>query len=152
MVKELRRKEKAMDEGEIDRVLAQGGFGVLSMGGGDYPYGIPLNYVYAGEAIYFHCAMAGHKLELLAVDNKVSFCIVGKVQLLPEKFSTKFESVIVYGRIVEVEDEEKTSALLALIEKYSREFVEKGKLYIEKDAHKTKVLKLCVEYKKGKIN
>ncbi len=50
-----------------------------------------------GDVIYFHCAPEGHKLENLSGNNKVSFCVVGKTQVLPDKFATNYESVIVFG-------------------------------------------------------
>jgi uncharacterized protein len=40
------------------------------------------------------------------------FCVVGRTQILPDEFSTKYESVIVFGRAIEVSDDEKKGLYL----------------------------------------
>ena len=94
----MRRKDKALQNSEIEKILQHGEYGVLStMDEGGQPYGVPLNYVYMNDCIYCHCALAGHKLENIAINSRVSFCVVGDTCLLPEEFSTEFESVILFG-------------------------------------------------------
>lgn len=92
------------------------------MAGDDgYPYGVPLNYVYDEQAgkIYFHSARDGHKLDAIRREPKVSFCVVGKNQLVPEEFTTYFTSVIAFGRAtVLTDDREREAALRLLSEKY----------------------------------
>lgn len=53
--------------------------------------------------------------------------MVGKAEVLPDKFVTKYESVIVSGEVEEVFDHEKQTALEGLLHKYSSKFIEKGK-------------------------
>src|SRR5689334_11917769 len=99
---ELRRKDRGLDEPEARELLERGEYGVLSSCGPDgQPYGIPLSYCVIGDAIYFHCALEGHKLENIVADSRVSFCVVGTTEVLPDKFSTRYESVIVSGRAAE---------------------------------------------------
>lgn len=74
MARELRRKDRDMVEAEARELLERGEYGVLSACGPDgQPYGIPLSYCVIDNAIYFHCALEGHKLEILAANGKVSF-------------------------------------------------------------------------------
>ncbi len=135
----MRRKDKAMQDGAIIGLLQNGEYGVLStVDGNEQPYGVPLNYVLMNNCIYFHCALEGHKLDNLALNHKVSFCVVGRTNLLPAEFSTEFESVIVFGRASVIEGEERYQALNALIEKYSPEFVSEGSAYIEKFDSRTR--------------
>ena len=123
MRRELRRKEREMTGPEARELLERGEYGVLSTRGADgAPYGIPLNYCIINGAIYFHCAVEGHKLENIAVDGRVSFCVVGKTEVLPEQFATRYESAIISGTATEVYDEEKQLALEGLLAKYSAEF------------------------------
>ena len=70
--------------------------------------------------------------------------------VLPDKFSTKYESVIAFGKAVEVFGGEKNEALLAFIDKYSSQYIEKGKEYIKNAGEKTKVIKICIEHITGK--
>lgn len=124
----MRRKDRAIDRAAIDKILAEGIFGVLSINGGDgYPYGVPMNYVYTGDSILLHSAMEGEKLDRIRKDNRVSFCVVGKAVPLPDKFSTDYASAIVFGRANIIEGDEKLDILLTLVDKYSSAYKREGK-------------------------
>ena len=50
---EMRRKEKMISREEIMEVLASAEYGILSTVSADgMPYGTPVNFVYADDAIY----------------------------------------------------------------------------------------------------
>lgn len=146
----MRRNNLKLPEDEARQILMQGEYGILSTIGEDgFPYGIPLSYAYDGEKIYFHCAAnEGHKLENLNFSNKVCFTVVGRTQVLPGKFSTKYESVIVFGTVSPVED--KLAALEKLCEKYSPDFEEQGKKYAKASEMKTGVYELQIIELTGK--
>ena len=147
----MRRKDKAMQNVAIIGLLQNGEYGVLStVDGNEQPYGVPLNYVLMNNCIYFHCALEGHKLDNLAANPKVSFCVVGRTKVLPTEFSTEFESVIVFGRASVIEGEERYQALNALIEKYSPEFVSEGRAYIENFDSQTKLVRIEIQQMTGK--
>ncbi len=108
MPPEMRRKDRLADQEQTWRVLEQGEYGVLSTVSPEgQPYGVPLSYCLLDGALYFHCALAGHKLDNLAANHRVSFCVVGRTQLMPEKFATLYESVVVFGRASEALEGEK---------------------------------------------
>ena len=151
MFKEMRRKDKSIEKEQALKLLESGQYGILStVGENGYAYGVPLNYAYYEGSIYFHSALEGKKLDSISFNDRVSFCVVGNTMSIPDKFSYKYESVIVFGRAIEVNDKEKEDALVALIEKYSGEFMEKGMKYIKKDINKTKVIKVNIEHLTGK--
>ncbi|MGO9458030.1 MAG: pyridoxamine 5'-phosphate oxidase family protein [Acidimicrobiales bacterium] len=51
----MRRKDRQLSNSEAEEVLKSGAYGVLSMvGKNGYGYGIPLNYVYKNNSIFFH--------------------------------------------------------------------------------------------------
>lgn len=151
MFKEMRKKDRSIDIDESINILKSGQYGVLStVGENGYAYGVPLNYTYFNGGIYFHCAREGSKLDNILHNDKVSFCVVGSTEPMPEKFSYRYESTIVFGSAAEVFDEEKESALVELIKKYSADFLEKGIEYVKKDASKTKVIKISIEHISGK--
>ena len=151
MFRALRRKEKKMSEQDALAVLKEGREGVLAtMGADGYPYAVPLNYACHEGGIYFHCARTGHKIDNMAHHAKVSFCVVAAGEILPEKFSTRFKSVIVFGTVAEVSGAEKEEGLMALVRRYSGDYIEKGKQYIQSDMHKTKVFKIAIEHISGK--
>ncbi len=151
MFREMRRKDKQLSLEESIEVLINNEAGVLStMCENGYPYGVPLNYVYHNNSIYFHCAKEGQKLDNIKACDKSSFCVYSDVELIPDKFSTKYKSVIIFGNVSEASEEEKEDALLELIKKYSSEFIEKGKKYIENAKDTTRVYKLSIEHMTGK--
>lgn len=147
MEREIRRKDRIWDNEEALRLLEEGEYGFLSMLGIDgYGYGIPISYVKEGDHLYFHCAPEGYKLECLQQSPKVSFCVVGKTQVIPGKFMTAYESVLAFGSMqTELPEEERRQALRLLVEKYAPDYREIGEKYIEKSFHRTQLLRLNIE-------
>ena len=151
MPQTMRRSDRAIPDSEARTILEQGEYGVLStVSVAGQPYGVPVSYACTDEAIYFHCALEGHKLENLSRNNKVSFCAVGRTQVLPEKFATNYESVIVFGKAFEVTDDEKHTGLVEMLKKYSPGCIDKGLRYIDGDGGKARVHKIVVESMTGK--
>jgi nitroimidazol reductase NimA-like FMN-containing flavoprotein (pyridoxamine 5'-phosphate oxidase superfamily) len=148
---ELRRKDRSMPASNAEDLLIRGENGVLSTVGADgQPYGVPLSYVYQNGCIYFHCALEGHKLDNMAENPKVSFCVVGRTRILPDRFATDYESVVAFGGASEVRGGERLSALLGLLEKYSPAYIEEGKRYIDQKEKVTRVMKIEIGHISGK--
>jgi uncharacterized protein len=151
MQRPIRRADRALTQEQAIEILQKGEYGVLSTVSQDgQPYGVPVSYSYANNALYFHCAVEGHKLDNLASNPRVSFCVVGGTEVLPDKFATRYESAIVFGKAFELTAEEKLSTLAEILKKYSPDFMEKGLKYIENDAEKTRVYKIEIEALSGK--
>jgi uncharacterized protein len=150
-MKNIRRKDREIGIREAIEILDSAEYGVLSTVDKDsQPYGVPLNYVYKNNSIYFHCALSGQKLDNITNNPRVSFCVVGKTKILSEKFATEYESAIAFGLASEVYGNERYNALLWLLEKYSPDFVEEGKKYIELKSKSTKVIKIENSHISGK--
>jgi nitroimidazol reductase NimA-like FMN-containing flavoprotein (pyridoxamine 5'-phosphate oxidase superfamily) len=151
MPRDLRRKDRALSREEALRILSRGEYGVISTVSADgQPYGTPISFCVLDGSLYFHSAPEGQKLDNLSVNSKVSFCVVGRTQVEPEKFGTKYESVIVFGTATEVFDSEKRSALVGLITKYSKEFIGDGLRYIDSSSKDTRVYKISIDSITGK--
>jgi nitroimidazol reductase NimA-like FMN-containing flavoprotein (pyridoxamine 5'-phosphate oxidase superfamily) len=151
IMREMRRKDKEIGTDEAISLLTKCEYGVLSTAGNDgQPYGVPLNYAYKDNCIYFHCALAGHKIDNIESNPKVSFCAVGDTKILPSEFSTEYVSAVAFGVASEVQGSERYNALVLLLEKFSPEFIEEGKKYIEKLDKVTKVIKIEIEHISGK--
>lgn len=150
-MKGIRRSDREATIQEAKDILDNAEYGIMSTVSKDgQPYGLPLSYVYKNECIYFHCAISGHKLENIEHNSKVSFCVVGKTKVLPEKFGTEYESAVVFGIASEVNGIERHDALLWLLEKYCSDFIEEGKQYIEQKDKITKVFKIEIDQISGK--
>ncbi len=150
-MKKIRRKDRKISTDEAIDLLKKCEYGVLSTVDSDgQPYGIPLSYVYKDDCIYFHCARVGYKLENIKDNPRVSFCVVGNTNILPAEFATEYESVIAFGIASEVNGAEWEKALLGVLEKYSPDYIEKGKDYIEQKRKATNVIKIEIEHISGK--
>ena len=121
----MRREEKEIKERSvIDDIINQANVMRLAMVDGASPYIVPLNFGYDGKNVYFHCATAGRKIDVLKANNKVCFEIEGEVSIKtadkPCAFSCNFKSVIGFGKVVFLEEgEEKIKGLSVIMNHYS---------------------------------
>lgn len=117
----MRRFKQLLPESDTMDILRKGEVAVWAVDGDEgYPYAVPINYVYDGKCIYVHCAKHGHKIDAIARNPKCSLCIIDKDDVVPEKFTSYFRSVIVFGKARIVDDSrERLDALMMLAEKYS---------------------------------
>lgn len=147
----MRRKDREITKQEAIEIIENSEYGVLStVDKNGQPYGVPLSYAYKDNAIYFHCAVDGQKLDNIKNNSKVSFCVVGATKVLPETFGTLYESALVSGIASEVHDDERHQALIWLLEKYCSGFLEGGLQYIELKDKVTKVIKIEISQLSGK--
>ena len=151
MFRKMRREDKAIKTEDIIKILNDGEYGVLSTTSENgYPYSTPLNYTYINDCIYFHSAKVGEKLDNIAYNEKVCFCIVGKTKVLPEKFSLNYESVVIFGKASPILEEEKRNAFISLINKYSKDFMKEGIAYLDSAIANTTVIKITIDSVTGK--
>lgn len=146
----IRRQDRLLDDNRAIELLQTAEYGFLSLGESrnGYAYGIPINFAYDPDknTLYFHCAPEGHKLANMAQNNKVSFCVVGKTHPLSEKFTTLYESVIVFGLAdINPTDEDKRTAIRKLVQKYSPDHIELGEKYMEKSFNRTQTFTIRIE-------
>lgn len=103
--REMRRFRQQLSREECEAVLRRGTSGVLAVtGDGGWPYAVPLSYAYAEGKLLFHCAKEGHKLDALRRDGRASFCVIDQDQVIPEKYTTAYRSVIAFGTVRILED------------------------------------------------
>lgn len=153
MFREMRRKRQALLPEEIQAVLNRGTSGVLALSGdNDYPYAVPISYAYDGEKLYFHCAKSGHKLDAVRRNKKASFCVIDQDRIIPEEYTSYFRSVIVFGQIQIIENEdEKRIAIEKLAVKYAPLDNEIGReKAIERDWKSLCMLEMTIDHMTGK--
>lgn len=83
------------------------------MGEDGYPYGLPISYWYCETdgKIYFHGAKNGHKMDAIQRCDKASFCVYDEGFRREEEWALNIKSVIVFGRIQQVRDAQKTEEI-----------------------------------------
>ena len=117
----MRRFRQLLPEEETLDILKNGTNGVLALCGSDgEPYAVPISYVYADGKLYFHGAGVGHKHDIIKENPRASFAVVQQDEIVPEKFTTYFKSVIALGTIKYAETrEEIRHGIELLAKKYS---------------------------------
>ena len=152
MEREMRRRRQQLGREECERILRNATSGVLAVCGVDgEPYAVPLSFVYDDGMIYFHSAVKGHKLEVLAENSKVSFCVVEKDDVVPEEYTTYFRSVIAFGTARIIGDGERKLATLRLLaDKYAPGETQRREEEIDKGLNHLVMVEISVERISGK--
>ncbi|RMW37341.1 MAG: pyridoxamine 5'-phosphate oxidase family protein, partial [Nitrosopumilus sp.] len=146
---------------KIKEFLSQEHVGrIASIDGDGYPQIIPMNFVFANDAIYMHSYTRGEKLDNISRNDKVGFEVDRELEFLPSYFShptdasqadTLYISVVLKGKAVFVEDDdEKAFGLNELMKKYQPEGnyipIQNNDLVLDEVA----VIKIIPESLKGK--
>lgn len=152
MFREMRRRDQALPQAECEAILHSATSGVLSLlGDGGYPYGVPLSHLYAPPQLYFHGAVNGHKADAIARHGKASFCVIAQDEVDPPSFSTRYRSVIAFGKIRIVQDEaEKRHAIEALGRRFSPGFEAAAQKEIAESWEHMHIFALDIEHLTGK--
>ena len=151
MFREMRRAKQLLSMEDTVAVMARCTSGVLAcVGDDDYPYAIPLSYVYYNNKIYFHSAKSGHKVDAIIKNSKVSFAVIDEDKIVSEKDTSYFRSVIAFGKARIVEGDEWLEAFRALVEKYSGDQPEEAKHKEISECTQSLIIAIDVEHITGK--
>ena len=173
----MRRKRQQLSEEESIRILQKATAGTLALlGDNGYPYAVPISYVYADGKLYFHSALSGHKIDAIkncdkaAIEReqsdarinsaeceqarpgvKASFCVIDKDDVQSEKYTTYFRSVIAFGRIHIIEDEqEKLETARLLGDRYNPNQEDALQKELEKGLSRMVMIRFDIEHLTGK--
>lgn len=151
---DMRRIDRALSEAEAREIMARADHGFLATVGEDgWPYAVPVNHVLAGDLLYFHCALSGHKLDNIAHEERVAYSAIASAEVLPQELTTHYESAIAFGRAGIVEDPaERRRALELLGRRFCLGFEPEVQEEIRKDGPKTAVVRIRIEHLTGKAN
>lgn len=150
--REMRRHRQQLSEEESISILQKSTSGTLALlGDNDYPYAVPISYVYANDRLYFHSALSGHKIDAIRHHDKASFCVIEKDDVQPEKYTTFFRSVIAFGRIHIIEDEAEKLAMARMLgNRYNPNQEETLQKEIEKGLSRMLMIRFDIEHLTGK--
>ncbi|MBR2990842.1 MAG: pyridoxamine 5'-phosphate oxidase family protein [Solobacterium sp.] len=154
MFREMRRSKQQLPEEECIRILTEGKRGVLSVLGDDeYPYGIPVDYLYSKEdgCLYFHGAPAGHKIDAVNRHDKVSFVVFDNEEHKEGDWAPWIRSVVVFGRIRIIEDTDKRLDIVRRIGLKYYPTVDEVEEELAAAGHRVAALELTIEHMSGKL-
>ncbi len=148
----MRRNRQLLPEEESIAILENGTSGVLALlGDGGYPYAVPISYVYNDGKLYFHSALNGHKIDAIRRNELASFCVIAQDIVVPAEFTTRFRSVIAFGRIQIIDEpveKRRTAELLAA--KYDPDNLGNLDREMEKGFDRMCMIELEIEHLTGK--
>ena len=165
----MRRKDREMSRSFGEDLIDLAPYGILSTVAPEgLPYALPLSIVRVGDALYFHSARAGCKVEVLRAGLPVQVVFVGHVkvpqlysrqeldairedehrasELTRRVFTTEYESAIAHGTLYEVtDDQEKEYALQALCAKYTPDTLDLVPAALRAGMSKTRIYRIDIE-------
>ncbi len=150
--RKMRRQRQQLSDEESIGILKKATSGTLALlGDGGYPYAVPISYVYDDGKLYFHSALAGHKVDAIRACDKASFCVIDQDNVKPAEYTTYFRSVIAFGRIHIVEDEEEKLAIARILgNKYNPHQEEALQKELEHGLSRMLAIRLDIEHLTGK--
>jgi nitroimidazol reductase NimA-like FMN-containing flavoprotein (pyridoxamine 5'-phosphate oxidase superfamily) len=148
----MRKKEQEItDRAALESIIAKSTVCRLALSEDDRPYIVPLCFGYADNALYFHTAREGKKIDILKKNNRVCFEVDCDHELVsndtPCKWSMKYRSVVGFGKAFVIDDlESKRTALDIVMRHYGGQPSEYSPVNIEKML----IIKVAIECMTGK--
>lgn len=133
MIRPMRLGNRAMEEEKARKLLAECEYALFTTVDEEgAPHTVPVSPVVLGNALYFHCAPAGEKLDNIQKNPQVCLCALGRTQVLQKEMTMAYESVVAQGKARLAQGEEARRALLAICQKYSPGYESEWEKEIEK--------------------
>ncbi len=154
MFREMRRKKQLLPLEETIALIDNATCAIIGVIGDEgYPYTFPISHALdkEGEKIYFHSARAGHKIDAIRKEPKVSFSVVGKDDVVSAEYTTYFKSAQGFGKAYIVEDkDERLKAFKLLAEKFCRADMDRFDSVMDSDGPQAEIVAIDIEHVTGK--
>jgi len=121
----MRKREKEITEKKsLEEIIKKAEICRLAMCNEGLPYIVPLCFGYEDDALYFHCAHEGKKIDILRRNPEVCFEIEIDQEIIGAedacRWTMKYRSVIGFGTVEFIEDDkQKRRALNIIMRQYS---------------------------------
>ncbi len=150
----MRRSDKQIkDLAELEAILRSAQICHLSMVDEGKPYVVPLNFGYEDNALYFHSAPEGRKINILRKNPEVCFSVVARHEIVVSEracsWTAEFSSVTGTGKAAILTDRsEKEKGLTVLMSQYSDEKYD----FSDEDLDGVVVIRVDVQEMTGKTS
>ncbi len=152
MFRKMRRFKQEISKQECIDILNEQPRGVLAVYGEDgYPYAFPMDYIYMNEKLYFHCAKEGHKLDAIAADNRVSFCVMDEGFRKDGEWALNIRSIVIFGRVKRIDDADETLKVVRQLGLKYYPTAESVEEEIRKAIARVQILELSINHMTGKL-
>lgn len=146
----LRKERECSDPIFFNTLLQKAEVMTLAFHAEEYPYVLPVNFVFLDGNLYFHCAQKGYKLQCMQKNPRIGFSVYEVLEIDREHATTRYNSICGQGLAEPVLNrEEKQAALSALAKKYRSNC----KLPVQGNMlEKTAVIRISITVLSGKRN
>ncbi|WP_320172413.1 pyridoxamine 5'-phosphate oxidase family protein [Maridesulfovibrio sp.] len=146
-------KREIKDRNKVEELLKSCTTMQLGLWDGVKPYAVTVNFGYADNAVYFHSAMEGLKMDCVRANGLVAFTTVVESELIRAEdgcgYTTHYTSVSGFGKATLLEaPEDKAAALDVILAQHQ------GPTggYPDKVLQKTAVVRIDLDELVGKVN
>lgn len=154
----MHKKERQINnQDELIEILKQGKYAVISMCRDNEPYIVTLNYGYDRDknALYFHSALQGLKIDFMGYNPNVCATIIEDKGYVLNDCNHKYRSVVFWGEISIVENlEEKEHGIEVILNHLENnpKTIKERFLKTEERYHNVTILRLDIRELTGKTN
>lgn len=148
----MRRKDREItNRSEINEIIGSANLMRIALVDGALPFLVPVFYAFDGNALYFHSAQAGRKIDILKCNNDVCFEVSVDNGIIENEEACDFEArhrtVIGLGKAFFVENESDKIKALDMIVGH---FTDKKFEYPKANLDRTAVIRIDIKSVKGK--
>lgn len=147
---------RRMDKLREIEILKNSEYAVLSTSSKDnIPYGVAINYFYVEEenCLYFHTKKVGTKIDNIKNNPNVSLFILENQKIIPDRYITHYESVVVTGKAsIILNEDEIRKKLILLCERFAPSEIKRRDEVIERYIKAVCIVKINIENITGKKN
>jgi uncharacterized protein len=107
MAYHVRRSDREItDQEELRSILEKGKYGIIALSRDDEPYAVTLSYGYdrAGNALYFHCAKEGQKIDFIRSNPRACLTVIEDDGFDADSCEHSYRSAVLHGRIFFVDE------------------------------------------------
>ena len=150
----MRRKDRERDAEFAWRVFETAPYATLSTVNTEgAPCCVPISPVRIEDALFFHCALAGEKLDNLSRNPSVCLSAVSRTEIIGEKLTVGYDSAVMHGKAKIVTDPQgRKAALRAIAERYCPDQMSRFAEEFEKFGCQTVVVRIDPTAITGKSN
>lgn len=152
----MRRQDRQInDSSELNEILSNGKYAVISMCKENQPYIVTLSYGYdnLNNALYFHTGLNGQKIDFLKHNPKVCATVIDDRGYIEKECGHEYRSIVLYGKMSFVESiDEKMNGMNIILNHLEEipDIIKERSLKNEKVYNNIEILKLNIEEMSGK--
>lgn len=148
----MRKKEREIqDRRAMDSIIERAEVCRMALADGDQPYMVTLNFGYENDALYFHCALEGRKIDIIRRNSKACVSFDADTEMVTKEkacgWTMRYKSVVGFGRASLIEGHEAKKEALAVI---MRHYSDRAFTFEDATVRKTMVIKVELEHLTGK--